>query len=152
MGKQRWEKQIEAYFDGDRSEAEAVESMVRTRPECAEYLEILGMMREGASAQAAQAPGIANAQFAPFMDGIREGIGTKPQGGHGRFWAVLSLVAAALVMSVATWTMFQAGGEPVKATEVEFTDTELDGATTDWYVTEDGVTSVRVSISEDDLW
>ena len=68
------------------------------------YLADLQYLRDGARAVSAT-PQISDAQFSSFMSGIREGIDT-PVRGHW-LWAKVSLVAAALVVSISLFVILE---------------------------------------------
>lgn len=158
MRKQSWQKQIEAYFDGELEHAGNARQLIETRPECAAYYRRLKALRP-AGCQDTSAATIADAQFPAFMTGIREEIGARPGSGWGlrnRTWlAAGSLAAAALVFVFAAFLVFTAftgGTEPVQANEVEHVSTELEGATVQWYEDKEGGTTVWISVQEDDVW
>ncbi len=150
MNTKQWQKKIDAYFDGRDVDVAEVEALITERPECAAYLADLEGLRQ-ATAHTVRRETIADAQFRAFMDPIHDAIET-PRRRFGGYWATLSLGAAAVIIAVATWSIFTPGPEPVKATEVEFVSTDLDGATVEWYDSEDGITTLEVNVSEDYVW
>lgn len=93
------EKKIAEYFDGQVPEGAAPSS-----PEAKEYLADIQYLRDGARA-IADAPRISDAQFASFMNGIREGIDT-PVRGHW-LWTKVSLAAAALVVAMGLFVILE---------------------------------------------
>ncbi len=141
----RWTQQVEAYFDGEA--ASGVEAHLDGCAVCAGHLDMLRAQRE-AVAGAQERATIQDAQFSAFMDGIREGL-EAPRRRHTGFWAMASMAAAAMLVVLGTMYVFSGGPETVKATEVEFVSTDLEGAAVDWYNTEDGVTSIRLTQIKD---
>ncbi len=148
MNSCRWMKRVEACFDGAPADP-AVERHTAACPVCAAHLEALRRMRAGVAAVAVR-ESVTDAQFPAFMRGIREGI-ERPERHHTGFWAVLSLTAAALIVAVATFAVFSGGTAPVRATEVESMSTDLQGAKVDTYRSEEGVTTVWITMSKDDV-
>jgi anti-sigma factor RsiW len=149
MMNEAWKKTIAAYVDGETDYQDAAERLMATRPECAAYAEELRQIHAGIAA-VIQRESIGDGQFNAFMAGIQEGIETPAPGYRGR-WAALSFGAAALVMALAVWSMLPGDQSQVKATEVEYVDTELDDATVNWYNSEDGVPTIQLYIPEDDI-
>ena len=93
----RWQKNVEAHFDGEAKHAARVEAHLEACPACAAYARQLAAMRAGA-AVAARPGCIADAQFPAFMEGIRERI-EAPRRGYRGLWAGLSLAAAAMIIA-----------------------------------------------------
>jgi len=85
------------------------------------------------------------------MVGIREGIAPQPRRQSSRWWALASLATASFLISLSVFYIFWGDPATVRATDVEEISTELDGATTDWYDNEDGMTTIWVHYSGDDL-
>lgn len=144
----RWFKDIEAYVDGEASRAEAVESHLAACPACASHRDGLLAWR-AALRPAVEAPVLSDAQFSAFMAGIRTGI-EAPRHRTGGIWALMSLAAAALVIAVATFSIFT-GPTPLEATQVESVSTEIDNATVRVEQPEGGVTTIWVNINQDDI-
>lgn len=144
----RWTSRVESHFDGERSDP-GLERHLTECSECATHLAQLEKLRAGVAAVARQEM-IADAQFPAFMNEIR-GVVEAPRGQTPGFWALLSLSMAALIVALATFAVFFGGPAPVKATEVEFISTDLQGAKVDTYKTEGGVTTVWVTMSKEDL-
>lgn len=148
----RWMKQIEAYADGESGEeTQAIEAHVGNCRLCADHLAQLRRIREGVSAVARRET-IQDAQFPAFMRGIREGIESPPPAHRRGVFAILSFGMAALIVAVAAFAVFSGGPAPVKATEVESAYTDLEGATLNTYNSEDGVTTIWVTVGKDDVW
>jgi len=143
-----WIKQIELYADGEARDAGAVEGHLAQCGECARHHTSLLRMRS-AIRGLPPVPALSEAQFPAFLDGINREI-ARPQRRPGGFWALLSLSAAALVIAIATFSLFTGPG-PVKANEVESVSTQLDGATVRWGNSDDGLTTIWISIGKDDL-
>jgi len=148
----RWMKQIEAYADGESGEqAQAIEAHVGACRICADYLAQLRRIRDGVSAVARRET-IQDAQFPAFMRGIREGIELPAPAYRRGAFAILSFGMAALIVAVAAFAVLSGGPAPVKATEVESAYTDLEGATLNTYNSEDGVTTIWVTVGKDDVW
>jgi hypothetical protein len=143
MKRRDW-KMIEANFDGE------VKAVLEAGPEAAAWHGALEKQRAGIRAVHDPAV-IQDAQFPAFMAGIREGMETpQPLFSRRRIYAAVSMAAAALLIALATFAVFTGSPEPVKANEVERVYTELEGATVG-YDQEDGVTTLWVNISRDDV-
>lgn len=143
-----WFKRIEAYVDGELAATSAIETHLAGCPSCAAHRDNLLAWR---AAIRPATPELNDQQFPVFMDGIRSGISGSPPRYRG-FWALTSLAAAALVIAVATFSIFNGGpAAPVQADGVESVSTEIDGATVEWGSSGGGVTTIWISISEDDI-
>jgi anti-sigma factor RsiW len=146
----RWFKDVEALVDGEARNAQAVESHVSDCPVCAAHRSGLLEWR-AALAPALSAPVLSDQQFPAFMEGIRAGI-QEPRTRSGGIWALLSLAAAALVIAVATFSMFSnPASVRVNANEVESVSTDIEGATVGVENGENSVTTIWISIGEDDV-
>lgn len=141
-------KQIGALLDGEPRYAGR--QALSGDAEAQAYEAAVLQLRHGA-AVAARTPEISDAQFGAFMQGIREGIET-PAPRFSRLWTVASVTAAALIMLLSALAYFGTGSEPVRATEVESVSTELDGVTVRFYDSPQGVSTVQVTMPENDLW
>lgn len=156
MNEKRKLEKVAARFDGAATPPGEVERLIAADPECAAHLDMLRLLREGAEA-ARQAPRIEDAQFPAFMAGIREGIAAAeaapvrvPFWRRG-FWQLASACTAALIAAFSLFWMVAEGPAPAAAT-VEDAWTEVEGATVDWYDSKTGVTTVWVTMHEEDLW
>lgn len=118
-------------------------------PELMAYADAMQLVRSDAQGRAV--PEIGDAQFRVFMDGVREGIAPQRRRQSSRWWALASLATASFLISLSVFYIFWGDPATVRATDVEEISTELDGATTDWYDNEDGVTTIWVHYSGDDL-
>lgn len=147
----RWRPRIERWFDGQSSDTADVERHVGECAECARFLSSLRLMRTHVEASSKQHE-IRDAQFAAFMDGIRERVETPVRGHHRGLWAALSLTAAALIVALSTFFMFTGGLGKAKATVVESASSELEGAQIKTYDSGDGVTTVWITVAKDDVW
>ena len=146
----RWFKDVEALVDGEARNAPAVETHVSDCPECAAHRDGLMKWRE-ALAPAASVPVLSDQQFPAFMEGIKAGI-HEPRPRSRGIWALMSLAAAALVIAVATFSMFSAPSPaPVSANGVESVSTDIEGATVGVENGENSVTTIWISIGEDDV-
>jgi anti-sigma factor RsiW len=143
-----WTKKIEAFVDGEMDDSAATEAHLAECDICADHHATLLQLRAAVSSLSA-APTLSEEQFPAFMAGIQEG--TERSGRRsGGIWTLMSLSAAALVIAIATFSIFTGPG-PVKANEVESVSTQIDGATVDWENSDDGVTTIWISIGEDDV-
>jgi len=148
----RWTRRVEQWFDGESSEAAGVERHVAECARCAARLETLRAVRQTVST-VASSPEIRDAQLPAFLEGIRERLAVEtPRHGNRRLWALVSLSAAALVVAFSAFIVF--GGKParVDATVVESCTSEIQGATITTYDSEQGVTTVWLTVAGDDVW
>ena len=155
MAKCKWILEIERYFDGQSSQTEEVTQHLNVCPSCAAFHKQLETMRQGVQISV-QHETIRDAQFNAFMDGIREGVAARASvtvPPRRRWWAWMSLTAAALIVSVATFVVLTNGQKPVDATAtvVESCTTDLEGGSVTSYKSE-GVTTVWVTVTKDDVW
>jgi hypothetical protein len=143
------EKKLAQHFDGQLPEGAAPSS-----PEAQAYLAELRYLRDGARA-VAETPRISDTQFSAFMNGIREGI-DAPARGHW-LWAKVSLVAAALVVSMAVFVIWESknviqppvvdAGSIVESATSEIRDVKVKSETSD-----DGNAVVWMTPSQVDVW
>lgn len=145
-----YEKKLARHFDG-----ESTDVAVPSTPKAQAYLAGLQHLRDGARAVAAT-PQISDAQFASFMDGIREGINAPVHGGRG-IWAKLSLAAAALVVAIAVFVIWESKNvvqPPVAGAEsiVESASSDIRDVTVKSGTSEDGNAVVWVTASQVDMW
>ncbi len=98
-----------------------------------------------------EAPVIADESMTAFLSGIHEGLDT-PALSTGRLWTMGSALTAALILVLSLLVIFSRGDEKVRATEVESCTTELDGVTIKTFDNRDGVSTVWVTMPENDLW
>ena len=149
MTHRAWIQKIEAWHDGESADTEAVQAHLAECPACQKHLDWLRQQRAALRGADDLRP-IEDAQFNAFYDTIRDRL--DPPRSHRRgFLAAASFTLAALIIAVSAFSIFY-GPAPVKATEVESASTELEGATIDWYSNEDGVTTVQLTLPEDDVW
>ena len=150
MNSCRWFKEVEALVDGEAQDPQAVETHVSGCATCSDHRAGLLRWRE-ALAPAISAPVLSDQQFPAFMEGIRAGI-NEPRPRVGGIWAMLSLATAALVIAVATFYMFSTPAPaPVSANEVESLSTDIEGATVGVENGDNSVTTIWISIGEDDV-
>jgi len=143
-----WFERVEALIDGESRNEHAVEAHLSDCATCIAHRDHLLRLR---SALRGDVPKLSEQQFPAFYDGIRSGISQSPPRSRG-IWALSSLAAAALVIAVATFSIFSGSvPEPVRANEVESASTEIEGATVEWSDSGGGVTTIWISVSEDDL-
>ena len=149
----RFEKNVEQWFDGESDDAGAVEHHLTQCTACAEYVQILRYTREGALAMAGSRPRISDTQWPSFVSGIREEIETQQNRYNRGWWAMLSLVSASLVVATSVFYMITGPQKPAVAeTTIESYSTEIDGATTQSFYTDNGTATVWVNLPEGDMW
>ncbi|MFP4499918.1 MAG: hypothetical protein ACLFTT_02865 [Candidatus Hydrogenedentota bacterium] len=156
MGECRWISHVDALFDNEAaSQHNELAAHVAACPACADYLAHLETLRTAAGTVTEATPQIADNQFPAFMNGVREGIEARQQGLRP-LWAALSLVAAALVIATSLFVLFAAPDQatPVEAgnVQVESAHSELEGATVDVQVSEEGNATVWVRVNPQDVW
>ncbi len=152
MSKCRWTKQAEAWADGEAGNPAAVEAHVEACAACRAHVEGLRIVRAGVAA-VRRNDEIRDPQLAAFVSGIRERLEEPPRSrSRSRFWALLSLSAAALIVALSAFFMITNGLGKVDATVVESCGSDLQGATVTSYSSDNGVTTVWVTASEDDVW
>ncbi|MCC6156066.1 MAG: hypothetical protein IT367_20040 [Candidatus Hydrogenedentes bacterium] len=147
------EKKIAAHFDGQTPKGVQAPSS----PEAQAYIADLNYLREGARA-AAVTPQISDAQFASFMDGIRQGIDATPARGGHWLWAKLSLVGAALVVAISVFVILESKNvvqPPVTnadKVDVETVSTDIRDVTVQSEETDDGNAVVWMTPSQVEVW
>lgn len=131
----QWFPKIERYLDDELQNTTATEAHIQQCPHCAKHLSHLKKLRN-AIRSSPDTHHIQDAQFPTFMQGIqqRKNAYTNPFKG---WWALASLTAAAILVALATVSIFRPQDKPVNATEVESVSTELEGTTVDWYESDD---------------
>jgi len=143
---------VERYFDGASPDAAAVQAHISACADCRAHLAGLQRMRAGIAARTA-APEIADAQLSAFMRELHGRVETAPAPAHPfRFWATVSAVAAALVVTFSIMSITSPGQKPIEATVIEERSSEIEGATTSVSVSNDGTTTVWVNVPEGDMW
>lgn len=143
-----WFNKVESHVDGESRDALAVESHVAGCPACAAHQKRLLAWRD-ALVPALATPVLSDQQFPSFMEGIKTGIHEAPPR-TGGIWALMSLAAAALVIAVATFSMFTGPG-PARATEVESVSSDIDGATIKVENSDGNLTTIKITIGGDDI-
>lgn len=144
----KWTSKVERFVDGESHEQEAVEAHLAACGPCAAHQESLLQLR-AALGTLPEVPVLSDNQFPAFMEGIQAEV-SRSRRRPGGMWALMSLSAAALVIAIATFSIFTGPG-PVKANEVESVSTQLNDATVRWDNSDDGVTTIWISIAEDDV-
>jgi len=142
-------ERIDRWLDGAEMLNPALERLLAQDSELREYADAMRQVREAVRSEAP--PRIEDAQFRVFMDGIREGVAPRARWQSNRWWALTSLMAASFLISLSVFYIFWGDPATVRATDVEAVSTELDGATTKWYDSDDGTTTIWVDYSGDDL-
>lgn len=152
MNRCKWVSQVERWFDGETATdgPADVSAHVSACRVCSARVSELRRLRAGAAAVVRHEE-IGDGQFASFMTGVRDGLAPRPRG-WGRFWAVASLTAAALIAAISTFVIITDQPETVDATVVESVTTDLEGATVQTYEDEEGDTTIAVTMSKDDIW
>ena len=156
MAECKWKSKAEQWFDGEGKQSPELERHVASCPECAAHVGQLRLVRDAVEA-AVPREEIRDAQFPAFMAGVRDGIDatTRARGlfrpRRGGLWAMASLAAASLIVAVSVMLVINDEPPKVDATVVEWCDTELDGATVG-YESDNGVTTVWVTMSKEDVW
>lgn len=143
-----WTNRVERFVDGESQEQDAVQAHLAACPACAGHRHSLMQVR-AALGTLPEAPQLSDNQFPAFMEGIQAEL-SHSRRRPGGMWALMSLSAAALVIAIATFSIFTGPG-PVKANEVESVSTQLNDATVHWDNSDDGVTTIWISIAEDDV-
>lgn len=146
----RHQKDLERWFDGESPDSESVESHLAACPACTAQLDGLRRAR-AAVTTLAEAPEIPDAQFPAFLASLHEQL-ARPKPRHRGRWALASAVAAALIVAVCVLVVFTPQPSPVAATIVESYTTEIDGATTTSYYSENGTATVWINVPEGDMW
>ena len=152
MSRCKWSQRVDRWFDGETgpdSSAKVV-AHVSGCSICAGRLSELRVLRAAGTA-AVRHEAIVDGQFPAFMAGVREGLDSRRRG-WGRFWALASLTAAALIAAISTFIVISDEPKKVHATVVESCTTELEGATVSTYEDEQGDTTIAVTMSKDDIW
>ena len=140
--------EVERWFDGHS--AQDMAEHVTACPSCRQQLAQLETIRRGVGA-VAEREEVRDAQFAAFYAGIEDRL-TGVARPHRGLWALASVTAAALLVALSLFLI--AGGmdsEPVEATVIESYETELEGASITTYESENGVTTVWVTMTRDDI-
>jgi anti-sigma factor RsiW len=141
---------VERWFDGASAESDAVDTHLARCPECAARVAQWRLLRDGAAA-VGKRQAIGDGQFAAFIRGIHDRMGA-PSRRYGGVWALVSITAAALIVAVAILLVLTNGPATVNATVVESCSSDIQGATVTSYASENGVTTVCVTVAEDDIW
>lgn len=140
---------VDRWLDGVAELSPALEQAIANDEELRDYADAMRQVRVAVRSEAP--PRIEDAQFRVFMDGIREGMAPPARWQSNRWWALSSLMAASFLISLSVFYIFWGDPATVRATDVEEVSTELDGATTKWYDSDDGTTTIWVDYSGDDL-
>jgi len=146
MSNCRWNKEVEAWFDGESAEPQAVEQHIAGCRACAAHLASLKAARNGVRA-VAERHTIADAQMPAFMRGIREEI-QKPSRGHRALWVLASAATACMLALFSIYAVVTSGPNDSLRTEIQSYSTELEGATVQTRLAEDGTLLVWVSMPE----
>ncbi len=150
MARCRFEQTVARWFDGESVDETEVRAHLDACAHCRAYLVNLERMHTGAQ-EAATAVQITDSQFNRFLQELEEGVHRKRPRRVG-LWAMASVAAAAIVVALSVLSIFSTGPKPIEATVIEEAHTEIDGATTESYVSDDGTATVWVNVPEGDLW
>ena len=142
-------ERVERWFDGELAEGEQVRVHLAICPACRDHLALLERMR--AAIQAEDVPSLADAQMPAFLNDLRTRVEQKPARSFN-LWAMLSASAAAVIVAVSLMSVFTPGQKPIEATVIENVSTDIEGATTEQSVSDDGTATVWVNLPEGDLW
>jgi anti-sigma factor RsiW len=113
-------------------------------PACAAHAANMRTMRAALAASVSNER-IEDAQLPAFMEGIRDGI-ERPSRGHRGLWAFASVAAAALIVALCVHLVFMAPPSPHAV--VEAADTEVEGATANGYISDNGTAVVWVEMDQ----
>ncbi len=145
-------ERVERWFDGELADGEAIRAHLAICPACEAQLSALERLRAGIAARKA-VPEIADPQLSAFLHELRGRVETAPAAARPfRFWATLSALAAALVVTVSILSITSTGPKPIEATVIEERSSEIEGATTSVSVSNDGTTTIWVNVPEGDMW
>lgn len=142
-------ERVERWFDGELAEGEQIRVHLAICPACREHLALLERMRGAIQAQ--ETPVLADAQMPAFLHELRGRVEQKPARSFN-LWAMVSACAAALIVSISLLSIFSTGPQPIEATVIEEVSTDIQGATTESTVSDDGTATVWVNLPEGDLW
>ncbi len=144
-------REAERWFDSGMPGDAGAAGHVKSCAVCAAHVERLGTLQRGAR-QAAVREGVGEGQFPAFMAGIHEGLERRPAWAWRRVWAPVSAVAAALVIGLSSLAVLSGDPGAAEGTVVESWSTELEDAEVSYYSTENGTTTVWVSVAQEDMW
>lgn len=143
--------EAERFFDGIEVRNSDISEHVSNCPECGAYVARLDAIRSAVAGGLAKGE-IADGQFNAFMSGVRGRIETDPKSQRS-FWAASSLVAASLLMAVSAFVIISGGAPEAQArTEVQFVETDLEGATTSVTYSEQGSATVWLNVPDGEMW
>lgn len=147
----QYRKDIEPYFDGELPDSTAMQRHLGTCPKCTAHLEQLESMRGGLR-NAIEHAEISDAQLPAFMEGIREHT-QRPARRHTGLWAMASAAAAAVIVAGSLLYVMSPQKAPVSAdTIIEESSTDINGATTETFISDDGTATVWVNVPDGDMW
>jgi anti-sigma factor RsiW len=148
-----FEPTVERWFDGEAVDEAAVRAHLDACDGCRTYADRLKQIRSGLTAARAEAPTIDEAQVPAFLRELEKRVQAEPPRRHVSWFAFASVAAAAVVVAVSVMTLIPTNGpKQIEATEIEETSTEIDGATTETTISDDGTATVWVNLPEGDLW
>lgn len=150
MASCRYEQTVARWFDGETVDETAVRSHLDACARCRAYLARLKGLRARV-AQTKTGARIEDTQLPAFLRELEQRIDVAPARRVG-VWAMASVGAAAIVVAVSVLSIFSSGPKPIEATVIEHASTDIDGATTETYITDDGTATVWVNLPEGDLW
>jgi len=143
---------IDRWFDGESVDEPAVQTHLADCSACRAYADQLKRIRAGFAAANADRPAITEAQMPAFLRELETRVHAKPRR-RIAFITMASAAAAAIVVAVSVLSLIPTSGpKAIEATEIEETTTEIDGATTESTVSDDGTATIWVNLPEGDLW
>ncbi len=142
-------ERVERWFDGELAEGETVRVHLAICPACRDHLALLERTR--AAIHAMPAPALDDAQMPAFLHDLRTRVEQKPARSFN-LWAMMSAAAAAVVVAVSLLSIFSTGPQPIEATVIEEVSTDIQGATTESAVSDDGTATIWINVPEGDLW
>lgn len=146
----RYEQKVARWFDGEPVDENRVRTHLDACGHCRSYLVDLERLHTGAK-QAAADIQMTEAQLDRFLHELEQGLHRKRPRRVG-LWAMASVAAAAIVVALSVLSIFSTGPKPIEATVIEEAHTEIDGATTESFVSDDGTATIWVNVPEGDLW
>lgn len=144
-----FQRDVERWFDGEGSNEAEIERHIDGCPRCANHIERLAEAR--AAIAQTSVPVIADEQLPAFLREL-EGRVHAPRRSRVGLWAMASAGAAAIVVALSIMSIFSTGPTPIAAqSTVDEFSTEIDGATTETFYTDDGTATVWINYDEDML-
>jgi anti-sigma factor RsiW len=144
-----FEERVGRWFDGELADDRPIQEHLESCAVCREHVALLKTMR--AAIQSEDVPTLADAQIPAYLNDLRTRVERKPAR-RVSLWAMFSASTAAVVVAVSLMSVFSTGPQPIEATVIEEVTTDIEGATTESTVSDDGTATVWVNLPEGDLW